>query len=108
MSAGVEAAAGLAVEATAIVFEAATTVGSSARALKACGAMVTIEPEDFAVLVKGLPDPLVVHAVGGFFKINYRYLTSYKGIAFFTKSPEPLDFHSGVELIRACSISIPG
>jgi hypothetical protein len=50
----------------------------------------------------------VVHATGGFFSTNYRYLTSYKGLAFFTKSPTPLDLPSGTELVQAKAIWIPG
>ena len=86
----------------------AAAAAAIAQAIKASGVLVQVEPEDFAILIKGLPDPLVVHAQGGFFKANYRYLTSYKGLAFHTISPEPLDLHAGVELIRAKAISIPG
>ena len=86
----------------------AAAAAAIANAIKASGVLVRIEPEDFRILVKRQPDPLVVHAVGGFLKTNYQYLTSYKGLAFFTKSPEPLDLHADVELIRAGSISIPG
>lgn len=86
----------------------AAAAAAIAQAIKACGVLVAIEPEDFAVLLKGIPDPLVVHATGGFWKTHHRYLTSYKGLAFHTTSVEPLDLHAGVEMIQAKSISIPG
>ena len=86
----------------------AAAAAAIAQAIKACGVLVQIEPEDFRILVKGIPDPLVVHAQGGIFRTSYTYLTSYKGLAFHARSPEPLDFPPGVELIRSKSISIPG
>ena len=50
----------------------------------------------------------MVHATGGFFSTNYRYLTSCKGLAFFTRAPEPLDLPPGTELIRARKFWMPG
>jgi hypothetical protein len=50
----------------------------------------------------------VVTATGGFFKTNYQYLTAYKGLVFYTKSPEPLLLPGDVELIAAQKIWIPG
>jgi hypothetical protein len=50
----------------------------------------------------------VVHATGGFFSTNYQYLTSYKGLAFFTKSSAPLNLPSGTELVQAKKIWGPG
>ena len=86
----------------------AAAAAAIANAIKANGVLVAIEAEDFRMLVKGQPNPLVVHASGGIFKTHYRYLTSYKGLAFHTISNIPLDFQAGVELIQAKSISIPG
>jgi hypothetical protein len=51
---------------------------------------------------------LVVHAVAGFFTTSYRYLTSYKGLAFFTDSPQELILPSDSELIMARKIWLPG
>jgi hypothetical protein len=42
------------------------------------------------------------------FRTSYLYLTSYKGLAFFTKSPEPLILPGGSEVIQAQKIWIPG
>ena len=50
----------------------------------------------------------MVHATGGIFSTTYRYLTSYKGLAFFTQAPALLELPSGTELVLANSISVPG
>jgi hypothetical protein len=50
----------------------------------------------------------VVTTQGGFFATNYQYLVSYKGLAFFTKSPAPVPLPAGCEVVTAGSISIPG
>jgi len=78
-----------------------------AQAIKASGVIVHLEPADFLDLVGRQPAPLVVHATGRFFSTNYQYLTSYKGLAFFTKAPDPLDLPQGTELVRAKTIWIP-
>ena len=44
------------------------------------------DPGDFLDILQRHSGALVVHATGGFFKTNYKYLTSYKGLAFFTVS----------------------
>jgi hypothetical protein len=97
MSAGAAGAAGAAAAAI-------------AQAIKASGVIVHVEPEDFLSILGRQPGALVVHATGGFFffRTNYRYLTSYKGLAFFTSSSSPLDLPSGTELIQAKAIWIPG
>ena len=41
------------------------------------------------------------------FKTKYQYLTSYRGLAFFTKSPMALVLPGRAEIITAKSISIP-
>lgn len=81
---------------------------AAAQAIKANGVIVRVEPQEFAMILKRVADPLVVTAKVGLWKHYHQYLTSYKGLAFFTSSPEPLDLHAGVELVRAGSISIPG
>ena len=52
--------------------------------------------------------PLVVTAQGGFFSVKYQYLVSYKGLAFHTKSQIPLTLPSGIEIVTAKSIWVPG
>jgi hypothetical protein len=53
-------------------------------AIRASGVIVRVEPDEFVGIVKWQPGGLVVHATGGFFSTDYRYLTSYKGLAFYT------------------------
>ena len=96
MSAGVTSAAGAAA-AAAIV-----------QAIKASGVIVSVEPDDFVGILKRQPGALVVHATGGFFSTNYQYLTSYKGLAFFTKAPASLDLPPGTEMVKAKAIWVPG
>jgi len=86
----------------------AAAAAAIAQAIKASGVLVTVEPLDFLNIVARQKEPLVVHTVGGLFWTNYQYLTSYKGLAFFTKSPEALNLPRDVEVVQAKNISIPG
>jgi len=97
MSAGGASAAGAAAAAAAI-----------AQAIKASGVIVKMDPEEFLRILERQQAPLVVHATGGFFSTNYQYLTSYKGLAFFTKASSPLDLPHGTEVIESKAIWIPG
>jgi hypothetical protein len=78
-----------------------------ANAIKASGVLVRVEAGDFITILKRSDEPLVVTSYGGIFKKQHKYLTSYKGLAFFTKSPSPLVLPPRVEIIRAESIAIP-
>jgi hypothetical protein len=78
-----------------------------AQAVKASGVIVHVEPDDFIKILTRAKDPLVVTAKGGAFKKNYQYLTGYKGLAFFTKAPEPLMLPGGAEVVSAKQIWIP-
>jgi len=49
-----------------------------------------------------------VIAEGGLFNKNYQYLMGYKGLAFYTKSGEPLQLPATAEVTAARSIWIPG
>ena len=94
MSAGATAAAGAAAAAI-------------ANAIKSSGVLVSVAPEDFAAVVRRTERPLVVTSEGGFFSTSYKYLTSYKGLAFYTKSRVPLVLPADAEVVRAKAISIP-
>jgi len=78
-----------------------------ANAIKASGVVVRVEAQDFLIILKKEREPLVVTGQGGVFKKHHQYLTSYKGLAFFTTSPEPLVLPRSVEVISAKKISIP-
>ncbi len=86
---------------------AAAAAAAIARAIKASGAIVRTEPQDFLTILSRTRNPLVVMAKGGFLKANYQYLTSYKGLFFFTKSPTMLVLPGDVELVAANQIWIP-
>jgi hypothetical protein len=87
---------------------AAVAAAATAQAIRASGVVVQVEPAEFLSLLLRQSEPLVVHATGGFLSTNYQYLMSYKGLAFFTKSSEPLVLGKDVELVTAGSIWIPG
>jgi hypothetical protein len=87
---------------------AAAAAAAIAQAIKASGAIVSVEPQEFLRILRRTEQPLVVHATGGVFSTNYQYLTSYKGLIFFTKSQTPLDLPQGPEVVLAQKIWIPG
>jgi hypothetical protein len=78
-----------------------------ANAIKAVGAIVQVEPDDFVKILGKTANPLVVRATGGLFKANYQYLAAYKGLIFFTKSRQELMLSGDTEIVRAKSIIIP-
>jgi hypothetical protein len=87
---------------------AAAAAAAMIEAIKASGVIVRIDPPGFQDILGRIAAPLVVQATGGFFSTNYQYLTSYKGLAFVTKSPSPLNLPQGTEIISAKSIWVPG
>jgi hypothetical protein len=78
-----------------------------ANAIKASGVVVRLEAGDFMTILKRIDEPLVVTGMGGVFRKHFQYLTSYKGLAFFTTSESQLLFPSRVELIQAKKIVVP-
>jgi hypothetical protein len=86
---------------------AAAAAAALANATKASGAIVKMEPKEFQRIVGKADEPLIVRAQGGWRTKHYRYITSYKGLFFFTKSPVELTFSSRSELIFANKIWIP-
>lgn len=87
---------------------AAAAAATIAQAIKASGTIVRVAPEEFMKLLSRSESPLVVTAEGGFLGTSYQYLTSYRGLAFFTKASEPLNLPSDVELVISEKIWIPG
>jgi hypothetical protein len=85
----------------------AAAAAAIANAIKASGAIVKVDPNDFRKIMAKIDAPLVVRAEGGFLSRKYQYLTAYKGLIFYTKSPSELPFGSGVEMILAEKIWIP-
>lgn len=87
---------------------AAAAAAAIAQAIKASGVLVRLEPAEFQKIVGRTADPLVVTTTGGVFSRNYQYLMSYKGLAFFTKSAQPINLPPGAEIVAAGRIWLPG
>jgi len=86
----------------------AAAAAAIAQAIKASGGIVSLEPGEFVKILNRADKPLVAHAIGGVFTKNYQYLTSYKGLYFFCKAPEPLQMPGSAEMIACKKIWIPG
>jgi len=86
----------------------AAAAAAIARAVKASGAIVGMEPEDFMVIVNRCEKPLVVVAPGGLLDRSYRYLVGYKGLVFHTKARTQLMLPGKAEVVHARAIWIPG
>ena len=86
---------------------AAAAGAAKARAIRASGTIVRLGRQDFLAILERSKQPLVVRSTSGFFGVSYKYLTSYKGLAFFLQSSEPLELPAGVELMEAERIWIP-
>ncbi|TVR47860.1 MAG: hypothetical protein EA402_00930 [Planctomycetota bacterium] len=79
-----------------------------ANAVMATGGIVHVEPKEFVTILGRVSDPLVISAQGGFFSTKYQYLTSYKGLVFYTQDQTPLNLPEGVEEVQAKKIWVPG
>jgi hypothetical protein len=87
---------------------AGAAAAAIANAIKASGAIVKVKPADFGIILSRNENPLVVIAESHFFGSSFKYLTSYKGLCFYTKSSQPLQLPGKVELVAADKIWIPG
>ncbi|TWT86158.1 hypothetical protein Mal64_38980 [Pseudobythopirellula maris] len=81
-----------------------------ANSIRASGVLVRMEPGDLLGLLGRTAEPLVVYAIqSGFLqKTKHQYLTSYKGLAFFAHSDEPIQLPREAEVVTADKIGIPG
>ena len=79
-----------------------------AQAIKASGAIIKVEPRNFMKIIGRMDTPLIIMAETKFITKTYKYLTSYRGLTFFTQSKIPLQLPSNSELILAKKIWIPG
>jgi len=87
---------------------AAAGAAAIANAIRAFGAIVSVELRDFEAILRRVDAPLVVCAQGGLFSTHYQYLTAYKGLFFYTKTQTPLPLGPNVEIITAKKLWIPG
>ena len=86
----------------------AAAAAAIANAVKASGVLVSLVPEEFERVLATVREPLVVTAQGGFFSTHYRYLFGHRGLAFHTKTSEPLRLPEGTQVVNAHKIWIPG
>ena len=83
------------------------TAAAIAQAIKASGAIINVESTDFMTILAKMDRLLVVYSESKFISTKYHYLTSYKGLIFYTKSEVPLSLRPSTEIIRAKKIWIP-
>lgn len=80
---------------------------AAANATKASGPVVEVSAGEFLTAVSRAVSPMVLVAQAGIFRKRYRYPMSYKGVAFYTESKEPLILPNRTELVRLGKLSIP-
>ena len=95
--------------ATAGATAAAAAAAAVANAIKASGTLVRVEPEDMRRILDLQEAPLVVVAShrGALFGPKHELLTSYRGLAFYCKSSEPIELPGTAEVIVAKKIWMP-
>lgn len=86
---------------------AAAAAAATIRAVKASGAIVRVEPEEFRKLVGQNGQGLVVHSIEGLFSSKHRYLMGYKGLAFHTSAHDPIHVPSTCQVVEASKIWMP-
>ena len=85
----------------------AAAAAAIANAIKASGAIISVESTDFMTILEKMDKPLIVCSESKFISTSYHYLTSYKGLIFYTKSATPLILRPSAEIIHAKKIWIP-
>lgn len=78
------------------------------QAIKASGAIIELEPGEFKKILAKVENPLIVTAEGGVFTKNYQYVTHYKGLHFYCKSPAVINLPAGAEVVQSKRIWVPG
>ena len=86
----------------------AAAAAAVANAIKASGTIVELDPDEFQRILNRARDLVVVVAGPRRFHQRYDYLTSYRGLAFYTKSPSALFLPSGSEVVSAKKVWMPG
>jgi hypothetical protein len=75
-----------------------------AKSSRSSSLLVRVGPEEFSKLLFRIKEPLVVVVEGDSY---YHYLTSHKGLPFYTESKEQLRLPAGAEVVNAEGMSIP-
>ncbi|MCB0280710.1 MAG: hypothetical protein KDD94_14465 [Calditrichaeota bacterium] len=86
---------------------AAGAAAARARAIKASGVLIEVEPADFQSIINQQENPLIVCSESHFLGTSYKYLNSYKGLAFYCVSNKELMLPAKHERINARKIWIP-
>jgi len=84
----------------------AAAAAAVANAIRASGVLVHLEPREWSRFLATVTTPLVIHAPSGFLR-PHAYLFATRGLAFYTKTPVPLELPAGVEVIEAARIWVP-
>jgi hypothetical protein len=87
--------------------EGAAEAAAIMQVIKASGAVVRVEAQEFVRLVGRQEEPLVIRARGGFLAARWLYLTSFRGFVFFAKSGEPLPLPGRAEVLEAKKVWVP-
>ncbi len=78
-------------------------------AILASGAIIKVESGLFLDILKKIDTPLVIRSTDKvFFREITKYLTSYKGLVFYSESDQPIVLPLKIELIEAERIWTPG
>ena len=78
-----------------------------AHAIRASGVLVQLEPVEFQRILDRVEEPLVVTSERGIFSTTYQYMTSYKGLAFHTRTSEPIHLPRHAVTVTAKRMWIP-
>ena len=65
------------------------------------GSTEKITASAFLTILRRMSSPLVVVAETGLVKSKFKYLTSYKGLSFYTESSQPIDLPGDAEIVKA-------
>lgn len=84
------------------------TAQAKSDSMTTSGTIVRVESSVFSMILAKVESPLVVISHEKVFLLEiYKYLTSYKALAFYTDSKRPLSLPSTVEIINAEKIWTP-
>jgi hypothetical protein len=85
----------------------AAAVAAMIQAVKASGAIVRVDPKDFQIMLGKSEKPLVVQAREPWPLKRYQYLFGFRGLVFYTRSKDPLQFSMSVDMVAAKKIWVP-
>lgn len=86
---------------------AAAAAAAILQSISASGVLVRLEPGEFQRLLQKIEQPLIVTASGGVFSTKYQYLVSYRGLAFHTRSKQPIPLPVTAETVSSKKIWMP-